>query len=270
MSQASPFSVVVSSCDAYADLWPSFFHLLFKFWPEIPKPVYLISNHKHFTDPRVQTVALGHDRHWGTNTLEAFKKIPASSILYLQDDYFLNAPADPKAIARIHRHHLASGARTTSLFNREATGTATSEPGLIECDPDNKWIFDFQAAFWDKAEMIARIEPGWTPWHAEGTMNDRAKLEGQGQGWYTLTTAAPIILPYLQAIRGGLWLPEGKALCATHGIQPDFRHRPCAPFQAGFLNRFYRSFLKRRSQTYRNRIKDNFESSEIAPISDPQ
>ncbi len=247
---APDFRVVVSSCDGYADLWPFFFHFLFAHWPEIPQPVYLVSDKRVFDDPRVVTLALGHDHHWASNTLEAFAKIPAETLLYLQDDYFLTAPADAAGIALLAQHHTGSEALATSLLNREATGAALA-PGLVACGPENEWVFDFQAAFWDKEGMAALIEPGWTPWHAEGTMNEIARSK-PGK-FHTLTSQGPNILPYLQAIRGGLWLPEGKALCLRHGLRPDFAYRPCAPFQAGFLNRFWRSFLKRRSRAYRKR-----------------
>ncbi|HEY8967239.1 MAG TPA: hypothetical protein VIM58_12375 [Candidatus Methylacidiphilales bacterium] len=246
------FRVVVSSCDAYADLWPSFFHFLFAHWPEVPQPVYLISDKRTFDDPRVVTLALGHDRHWASNTLEAFTQIPGETLLYLQDDYFLTGPAYHAGIELLARHHVGSGALATSLLNRKATGTPLEGlTGLIACGPENEWVFDFQAGFWDKEAMAALIEPGWTPWHAEGAMNELAR--SRSDRFHTLTTEGPVLLPYLQAIRGGLWLPEGKALCLRHGLRPDFRYRACAPFQAGFLNRFWRSYLKRRSRVYRRK-----------------
>jgi len=39
-------AVLVVSCDKYADLWPPFFQLFLRFWPECPFSVYLISNQK--------------------------------------------------------------------------------------------------------------------------------------------------------------------------------------------------------------------------------
>jgi hypothetical protein len=246
------FPIVVSSCDAYADLWPPFFHFLFRYWPEAPQ-VYLISNQKRFADPRVQTIALGHDHHWASNTLEALAQIPGETLLYLQDDYFLHARADASAIERLHQDHVAAGAAATSLFNRPVTGTPTAEPGVTACDAGNPWVFDFQAAFWNKARIAALIEPGATPWHSEGEMNERARALAAGNGFRTVTPEHPVVLPYLQVIRGGLWLPEGRRHCAAHGITPDFRLRPCAPFQAGFLNRWHRSFLKRRNKWHKKR-----------------
>ena len=246
-----PFSVVVSSCDGYADLWPFFFHFLFRHWPEIPQPVYLISDKRRYDDPRVVTLALGHDHHWASNTREAFAQIPGETLLYLQDDYFLTGPADNAGIDLLASHHIASDALATSLLNRPSTGTPAGTPGLIACGPENEWVFDFQAAFWDKEGMTALIEPGWTPWHAEGTMNELARAR-HGK-FYTLTMEGPRLLPYLQAVRGSLWLPEGKALCQSQGVRPNFSYRPCAPFQAGVFNRFLRSYLKRRARVYRRK-----------------
>jgi len=254
MSAMNPFPVVVSSCDAYADLWPAFFHFLFRYWPDVPQPVYLISNQKRYDDPRVVTLALGHDHHWASNTLEALARVPGDSLLYLQDDYLLSGPADGAALARLHAAHVASGAAATSLYNRPVTGTPTETPGVTACDAANDWVFDFQAAFWDKKQILPLITPGATPWHSEGEMNEKARAQAAGGGFRVVTPDHPVVLPYLQGIRGGMWLPEARALCAAHGIAPDFRFRPCARFRAGFVNRFYRSYLKRRARAYRRKL----------------
>jgi hypothetical protein len=249
----SPCPIVVSSCDAYSDLWPVFFHCLFRHWPEAG-PVYLISGTKRYADPRVETVALGHDRHWATNTLEALERIPGETCLYLQDDYLLTGPADPAALARLHALHVEQGAAATSLYNRAVSGTPIDGSGVVAADAANEWVFDFQAAFWDRRQIVPLIEPGATPWHSEGEMNEKARAVAAEGRFRVLTPAHPVVLPYLQGIRGGMWLPEARALCQGEKIAPDFRFRPCARFRAGFVNRFYRRYLKRRATAYRRRL----------------
>ncbi len=41
----SELAILVCSCDKYADVWEPFFKLFFKFWPDCPYPIYLLSNY---------------------------------------------------------------------------------------------------------------------------------------------------------------------------------------------------------------------------------
>src|SRR3989344_9116599 len=87
-------AIVVSSFDGFVDLWEPFFTLLFRYWPDCPYPIYLISNSKTYDHPRVTTVAIGEDGKWANNLFIALDQIPATHIIYMQDDYFLTGPVD--------------------------------------------------------------------------------------------------------------------------------------------------------------------------------
>ena len=93
--------VFVSSCDAYRDLWPVMFHFLFRHWPDVPQPVYLVANYHSFADPRVETIRVGRDRHWSDNTRAALEKVPCPFLLYLQDDYLLNGPVQSDLLQQV-------------------------------------------------------------------------------------------------------------------------------------------------------------------------
>ena len=82
-------ALLISSCDAYEDLWEPFFTFLFRYWPDCPYPIYLITNHLSYPDSRVQTILSGDDKGWATNMRYALEKINSSHIIYLQDDYFI-------------------------------------------------------------------------------------------------------------------------------------------------------------------------------------
>lgn len=88
-------TIVVSSYDKYANLWPTFFELLFKNWPSLNTynkdvPIILVSNTKSFNSPRVTTILSPYSRGWSGNINDALKKIKTKYVLYLQDDYFIN------------------------------------------------------------------------------------------------------------------------------------------------------------------------------------
>ena len=86
------WSVIVSSCDAYSDLWPFFFHFFEKHWPDAPKPVHLVSNFRRFENPAVKTLAVGPDKSWGDTIHAALEQIPDDFVVFVLDDFFLNTP----------------------------------------------------------------------------------------------------------------------------------------------------------------------------------
>ena len=88
-------TIIVSSYDKYANLWPAFFDLLFKNWPSLNTynkdiPIVLVSNTKSFNDPRVTTVLSPHSKGWSGNINDALKQVKTKYILYLQEDYFIH------------------------------------------------------------------------------------------------------------------------------------------------------------------------------------
>ena len=64
MSAQSSYSrcpLVVSSCDAYSDVWPVFFEFLDKYWPEVKGDVYLLSNQKAYKAAGIHSICTGKD-----------------------------------------------------------------------------------------------------------------------------------------------------------------------------------------------------------------
>src|SRR3989344_5493514 len=94
-------TVVASSFDGNEDLWKPFFTFFFRYWPDCPYPVYLISNFKRFDHSRVTTLTVGTDRKWASNLLMALDQIPSAYIVYLQDDYFLTEKIDTAYIQKL-------------------------------------------------------------------------------------------------------------------------------------------------------------------------
>ena len=66
MNNTTECSVLISSCDAYADLWRPFFTLFWLNWDDCPFPVYLSTNELHYPDRRVTTLNAGPEAVWTT------------------------------------------------------------------------------------------------------------------------------------------------------------------------------------------------------------
>ena len=253
----------MSSVDHFSDLWPLFFHFLFKHWETIPYPIYLISNYRSYKDPRVKTIKLGADAHWGSNLRNALKDIQADYIIYCQDDYLMSAPVKEDELnAALDRFVENDGYYLNLNAHKNYDGEAVSN-NVGPLNLDNQWVIDLNAAVWKTSLLNEIVQDGWTPWDAESAFNRYAKgLDAKGA--YTLTTDT--IFPYIQAVKGGFWMDEAVQFCLSHSVTPDLTYRPSPPAGNNFFKKSWRSLLKRRMAVRRKKEMKSAKEMEILPL----
>ena len=83
-------SFIIVSCDKYKDLWPPFFACFFKYWPDCPYKIFLVSNFEEFEDERVISIRLGEDKKYSDNMLSMLDLIPTEWFIFWYEDIFLN------------------------------------------------------------------------------------------------------------------------------------------------------------------------------------
>ena len=95
----SNLAVLVLSCDAYSDLWPPFFELYFKNWPDNKFDTFLLSNFNAYPDSRVKSIAVGEDISWSQNLINALGHLDKYEyVLLLMEDGFLKEKINSNAI----------------------------------------------------------------------------------------------------------------------------------------------------------------------------
>lgn len=83
------FAILVTSCDKYSDLWNPFFKLFFRFWPDCPFNVYLLSNYKITNFPKIKTINIGEDISWSDNLYRGLNLLREDYVFLLLEDAFL-------------------------------------------------------------------------------------------------------------------------------------------------------------------------------------
>ncbi len=262
--------VLVSSCDRYSDLWPAFFHLLFKHWPDCPTPVYLIGNRKTYQDPRVVTLSFPNDGGWAANLRESLLKIDGDYLVYLQDDYFFGAPVQHDRLVALHDFVRDAGGSMLQLKSRDAANsheqtdsTALAAHFATSC----KWMTTLQAAIWNRRHLHDIVAPEWSPWQAESGINVHAKKTGRG--FYGIRPGQDAVFPYTEGVKGGYWMPAGVALCRSQGIEPDLRTRPVLPQGKSLLKKLVRSVLKRKTE-YLKKLRPSATTYTVLPFDSKQ
>lgn len=239
---AGQVSIVVSSCDAFFDVWRPFAFFFRKFWADCPFPVYLIANELEVRSDFIRPLRVGRDKGWASNMRIVLDRIETPYLFYLQEDYFLNNRVDNAQLARDFSSAFERDSASLCFFDLSGLSeTASVRVGdhLVEVPPESQGRTRLQATLWKRDVLRATLRAGETAWEMEALGSERTRQLLMLT--YARTEEAPI--QYLaSAIVRGLWTAEAIAMCeeARLKIEPWFRgtHSP---------NKFIRRL--RRAQT---------------------
>jgi hypothetical protein len=221
---AGSVAVVVSSCDAFFDCWRPFTFFFRKFWEDCPFPVYLIVNQLRIQSKMIRPITVGEDRGWAANMQTALQEVTEPRVLYLQEDYLLNAPVRREQLAADIAYALEHRADAFCFRARSVleTGFQPINERFGVVPPDSDGRTRCQVTLWKRDALLSVLRPGENAWEMEscGSERTRAML---ALSYHTRENAA---IPYLMsAIRRGLWTPEALRMCAQTkvAIAPHFR-----------------------------------------------
>lgn len=218
-------AIVVPSCDAYEDSWLPFFSFFFKYWPDCPFPVYLITDNKVYSDQRVQTINLGVDHGWANNMRICLTQIPEKYFLYFLEDVFLSKKVDTKKILALLE--LAKKDKVSCLRLYPSPGPDRLYPGQAELGIIGEKVsyrVSTMTAIWDKESFLRLLKTGENAWQME--------LEGTKRSWLadelflSVWPGSPAIDYFATAIKRGRWQYDAILFCKQNGVSIDLTHRP--------------------------------------------
>ncbi|MFQ3550214.1 MAG: hypothetical protein SNJ70_10745 [Armatimonadota bacterium] len=236
------FAIFVNSTDSFEDCWDAFFILFKKYWGKCDIPIYLNTEEKDYSYPDLNIICtkvcsngnIEKRKLWGWCLKEALKKIPENTILYLQEDYFLNDKVDKEQLFELVDiiQNKKWSVQECSQIGVSYVGAhnpyhITEFPLLWEVDRYAKFRVSLQSALWNKNKLASYIrdkDSGWTfeMFGANRTRNDRfLTLNRQ-----IFNPEARIILPYLHTgIIQGKWNEKVVDLFKEHDINIDLSKR---------------------------------------------
>jgi hypothetical protein len=209
-------SLLVSSCDQYADLWQPFFALFWRHWPDCPFPVFLESNFKQFDHQRVTTLLLGQDTRWGAMTRRALERIPSDYVLLFLDDYLLVGPVDNAAVLECARILRELGG--TYLRLRPNPPPDLAVPGhasIGEIGRDQEYRVSLETALWKKSALQNLVRDEYSPWDMEKEGTRRAKELG---GFYSVKRE---VIRRHNGLERGVWMRYNLPVLREAGLTLD-------------------------------------------------
>ena len=241
-------AILVNSSDGFRDCWHPFFHLLETHWPGCRFPLYLNVEEATYEHPSLEVRCLNHPRlpsgenvPWSDRLLESLRAIPERYVMYMQEDYFLDAPVRDGLVEDCLRVVAEEGVGCVHLtgFGSRGGTKIAERPYLVDVPRISHYRTSTQAAIWDKDVLLSYVRRQETVWETEilGTIRawsryapirtiDRHRLEGPPIMSYTGT-----------GIIRGKWHPEMVPLFAKHGIPMDFDRRGFYTFPSRWTTR---------------------------------
>lgn len=231
-------TILVNTSDNFEDCWIPFFTLFNQFWPDCPYPIVLNTETKNFKfkglDIYCSKVANAevHRLTWSECLARCLHLIQTPYVLYLQEDYFLEAPVRSEFIATFLEEMQKDQADVIRILECGGAGPwhPTYHPLLWEVDQKSAYRISLQAGLWRKTTLDAHIRLHESPWQLEvfGSARARRKKEKVfcvNRDEFSKPEAE--ILPYQPTgIVAGQWQREiVEPLFAKHGIEVDFAKR---------------------------------------------
>ena len=259
-SDIQNLSIIVPSYDKYAEVWPPFFTLFFKYWPENTKNIYLISNEKTFTHPRVKSILIKNEKSWSDNMLFALEQIPNDYVMIILDDFLITSPVQHQKIAELFEVMKKEKAAYLEL---RATPVEKNHPIVADLGylaKEAPYRVSLQVAIWEKKVLKQLLKSGESAWsfEIEGTERSR-KLP---QAFMSITAAAsPAPISYLGAISRGYWGRDSIAFLESEGI-PVERTLPISGAFRDWMNGPFRNFV---SKNLVQPVKDVLGLKQVLP-----
>lgn len=227
MTKNCDCTVLVASCDKYADLLSPFSILWRKYWADCPFETVLLTETAPCLEGGVfdRIIACGKGGDWCDDLIAALDQIKTTYVLFLCADYFLAEPVNTKQVLKRldeARQFDAANLRMIPLPRPQMP----FKEDLGEYKKNTAYCIATQAGFWNR-EFLKRIARGKTNiWEFERRGSfDVADEPRPILGTFTKE------FPFLDVVHKGYWEKFGVELLKKNGISYDFSQRGLPPFK---------------------------------------
>ena len=222
------YTIFVSSADSYHDIWPVFFDLFKKHWPEYDGIIYLNTEEKvyHHEGLNIHCTQVGKLGSFGKVFRAGLDQIDSDHLLLIMIDYLFMGKVNDKNVCHFYNCFIALGWDSLYLTHsnyRELT--ATSFENIVKVCPPSPHIFGYQIAFWKKEMLYKMALPHENPWTSEWYGSSRANKMKIQSGCLSENAEAPILYDPHGCLDKGKWLYSAIEYLQKNDYVIDFKKR---------------------------------------------
>ena len=246
------FAVLVVSCDKYSDLWEPFFKLFWRFWPDCPFNVYLLSNRLNSDIQGVKGLLIGEDISWSDNLYNGVSKLKEDYIFLFLDDLFLCDFVKSDRVLQVLDWTLAYNANYVRMNPSPKPDKPYNElVGIVS--KGTIYRTSTVLSVWKKAILLDLLRPGESAWDFEiyGTIRSDV-YDGFYSTWEEY-------FPVVNGVIKGKWQRSAVKKLKLLGVNIDLSKRGVMTNREAlifFLKRQRSRLLKIIPAKYRRGVKD--------------
>jgi len=213
--------IVISSCDAYSDLWRPFFNLFFKYWEDCPFEIILCANFKEFEDKRVKTFLIGKDEGWSKGITKALESINAPNVILMLEDFFLEDKVDTAKVLYYLNWVMQNNAMMLRLCTIPGPDLPSRDKEIGIISIGTPYRVSTQTSIWNKDCILSLIKSDESIWYFEWSGSKRSNLlykEGFYGVWET-------VVHFHHVVERGRWFFGDAKKYGPMGIGCDFSQR---------------------------------------------
>lgn len=215
-------AILVPSFDKYSFLWPMFFKMFKKNWPDCPYKIYLGSNFKTCGLDWVTDVKIGKDTTWGLKVSKMLHQIQEDYVLFILEDFFIVKPVDNVVIANALEFIISNNLDCLGLHACPSPLpiVESRDKPFGELYPGQPFRINAQVSIWKKEALLRLLRPKFSPWHFE-TWGTQAAKRMNVSIWGSYKP----MIHYEQAIGGGKWFKSMVDIYRDNGMEMNFNER---------------------------------------------
>ncbi len=229
------YTVLVSSCDAYEDLWEHFFFFLSKNWEGIDRAkIVLNTESKSFAYDGLNIETLGKTNSpkphtWSSRLKYHLEQIDTEYVLFMLDDFFLDDKVDVETIDFC----IEEMERDKNIVHFGFVPTLWENCGDNRFEKferrkrNTPFRVNTQAGIWRRLELCALLRSHESPWDFEVFASIRSRLR-KGQYYVAREGITPIFeYDWFNggAVHRGRWTERAVKLLKANNRTVDFEER---------------------------------------------
>lgn len=173
------YIIFISSSDSYADLWPVFFDLFVKNWPEFKGEIYLNTEGENYSHPNlnIKCTQVGKQNSFGKTFRKGLDLIPSDNVLLVMIDYIFMGKVNADKIGEYFNYFIIKNLDSLCLINQNYPNVShLVNQELVKVNsPAPHMMFSYQIAFWKKSMLYQMALPHENPWTSEWYGTKRAE-----------------------------------------------------------------------------------------------
>lgn len=217
-------TLLVLSCDEYADLWLPFFSVLDRCWPNCPLPIVFVSNEKSLSHAGVRQIQVGPERSWSDTLLTALTQLTTEYVVLWQEDQF---PIDVIDTAEVMGDIEWLDARHGNYLhlNPNPRPQKGVDAGHGEVLPGQAYRVSVMPTIWRTSALKRLLVSGETGWDFENYGSVRSD---DMTGFYACTH---FTIPLVNGVVKGKWVPWRVSRLVSLGVALDLDARQVMGWQ---------------------------------------